>query len=25
MGGTRRGKYPMLSEIVEEFQDTAKM
>ena len=24
MGGTRRGKYPMLGEIVEEFQDTAK-
>ncbi len=25
MGGTRRGKYPMLGEIVEEFQDTAKL
>ena len=24
MGGTRRGKYPNLGEIVEEFQDTAK-
>jgi len=25
MGGTRRGKYPMLGEIVEEFQDAAKL
>src|SRR6185436_12632830 len=25
MGGTRRGKYPNLGEIVEEFQDVAKM
>jgi hypothetical protein len=25
MGGIRRGKYPMLGEIVEEFQDTAKL
>ncbi len=25
MGGTRRGKFPMLGEIVEEFQDQAKL